>query len=110
MNFQGSRDSYAPFHKNGLDFLTTSVGSFLLGGVQWTQPPTHGNQTLIKYVKANLTLCLTDSDWKLLLVKTRIPVGTLPRGQMIYRIAKVLVVTLGPCSTKDLDVEVRSSL
>lgn len=80
------------------------------GAVDQALPQPPGNQTLIKYVKANLNCCLADSDWKLLLVKTCILVGTLPRGQHVYRIAKVLVVTLGPCSMKDLDVEVRLGL
>ena len=53
---------------------------------------------------------LAESDWRLLLIRNQVLVGTLPFNREIYKITKVLILTLNQSQAKDLDIEVSKNV
>lgn len=46
-----------------------------------------------------------DTDWRLLVIKQQSRVGELPGNKTVHKIVKILVITLGPSSVKDWDID-----
>ena len=62
--------------------------------------------TLIETVDVIAIYHVSDSEWKLLMVRQHHLVGTLPSGAAIYKITKIAILPLCQDEPKELELEV----